>query len=348
MRAAVVGRDGSIAAVSAPVPECGPHEVRVRVDVCGLCGSDLHAYRAKSWPSGLIPGHEITGRIEWLGAQAVHGGDGSTLVAGLPVVLEPLNTCSTCPACQAGHDSICPELEIAGVHRPGGFAEFVVVPAKRVYAFAPEIDPAVATLIEPLAVALHALDRIDFKAGERVLVLGGGTLGQLCAFAAREASASEVAIRARYPHQRQLAQDLGAGTVHEATSDIAENGLDSRFDVVVETVGGASQTLNEACQAARPGGRVVVLGLFDPNPPFDPAIALQKELELRWGNCYQTDRQGDPDFARAARALKQHHSALGQLITHRADLEEIAEAFEIANDKQSGVSKLAVHVSRRG
>jgi len=346
MRAAVVSTDRSISTTSLPVPECGPNEVRVRVDACGLCGSDLHAHRQRGWASGLIPGHEIAGRIDRLGELAERGGDECELTLGLAVVIEPLDSCGACPTCQAGRDSICPELRIAGVHRPGGFAEFVVVPAERVYAFDPAIEPAVATLVEPLAVALHALDRAELRSGERVLVLGGGTIGLLCAFAARNSGAGEVAIRARYAHQRERALELGDVTPHDAALGVSEDGLDSHFDLVIETVGGASNTLNEACQAARPGGRIVVLGLFEQNPPFDPSLALQKELDLSWGNCYQTGSMGDSDFARAARGLSQNHASLGRLITHRVDLERIGEAFDRAGNKRETVGKLAVIVSR--
>ena len=346
MRAAVVAADRSITTKSRPIPECGPNEVRVRVAACGVCGSDLHAHRQRSWQRGLIPGHEIAGRIDRLGPGAKRGGDGRDLSLGLGVVLEPLDSCSTCPACQAGRDSICPDLRIAGVHRPGGFAEYVIVPAERVYTVDPAIEPAVATLVEPLAVALHALDRAELRSGERVLVLGGGTIGLLCAFAARNSDAGEVAIRARYAHQRERASQLGLGTAHDAALGVPEDGLDARFDLVIETVGGSSNTLNEACQAARPGGRIVVLGLFGRNPSFDPSLALQKELELVWGNCYQTGSTGDSDFARAARGLSQHHATLGQLVTHRVDLEQIGEAFERAGNKREGVGKLVVTVSR--
>ncbi|MCP4907554.1 MAG: alcohol dehydrogenase catalytic domain-containing protein [bacterium] len=345
MRAAVVGEDGSISSASVPIPVCGPHEVLLRVDACGLCGSDLHARRGGRWARGLIPGHEIAGRIESLGESVGKGGDGQALTSGLAVVVEPLESCSRCRACQAGRDSICPDLRIAGVHRPGGFAEFVVVPAKRVFAVDPSIDPAIATLVEPLAVALHALDRAEFRSGERVLVLGGGTIGLLCAFAARTSGASEVVIRARYAHQRQLALDLGMARPHDAALSISQDGLESRFDLVIETVGGSNETLIEACQAANPGARVVVLGIFDRDPPFDPSLALQKEIGLSWGNCYQTGTMGDPDFARAARGLAEHRDSLGPLVTHRATLEGVDEAFDLAGNKAKGVGKLVVLVS---
>jgi L-iditol 2-dehydrogenase len=352
MLAAVVDDDGEIRARRVPVPACGPGEVLIRVDACGLCGSDLHAMRNKSWANGLIPGHEISGRVERLGsdmdvdAGVESGAQDSPLVPGMAVVVEPLESCHACPTCRAGRDSICPELRIAGVHRPGGLAEFIVAPAQRLYPFDPAIEPTVATLIEPLAVALHAIERAGRIDGERVLVLGGGTIGLLCAFAAEQAGARQVVIRTRYAHQSQLALDLEAGEPRDAALGITKDGLDSRFDLVIETVGGSSPTLLEASHAAKPGGRVVVLGLFEPNPPFDPAISLNKELGLLWGNCYQTGTGNDPDFARAARMLSIHHESLSRLITTRGSLETIGQAFERAGHKETGVGKLVVAISR--
>ena len=181
MRAAVVDDAGRIGITTLPRPACPTGHVRVRVEACGVCGSDLHAARRGDWRPGLVPGHEIAGRIEALGEGVDVGGSGLPLSRETPVVVEPLATCGDCPDCRAGHDSVCASLVIRGVHAPGGFAESIVVPAARVHPIAPQLEPGVATLIEPLAVALHALDRASGVAGERVLVIGAGAIGLLSA-----------------------------------------------------------------------------------------------------------------------------------------------------------------------
>ena len=122
MHAAVVGDDLSIGLRTAPLPECGPGAIRVAVDACGLCGSDLHFHHARSWPAGLIPGHEITGRIDAIGDRPPPLVEERGLRVGQRVVVEPLESCGHCEFCSAGRDSICPALTLAGVSRPGGFA----------------------------------------------------------------------------------------------------------------------------------------------------------------------------------------------------------------------------------
>ena len=347
MRAAVVDEDRRIGVQSVPRPACGPGEIRLRVDACGLCGSDLHFFRAHSWDPGLIPGHEITGRIEAIGdaPPAVVAGRG--LEVGSTVVVEPIESCGTCAPCRAGRSSICPELRLAGVSRAGGFAESIVLPAERIHPIADDLDPAVAALAEPLAVGLHGLERGHLQKDERVLVLGGGTIGLLTALAAQRAGAREVVVRARHPHQRELARAVAGADARDAGTSIEADGLSSAFDVVMESVGGASETLVEAAHAAVPGARVVVLGLFDPSPPFAPFEALTKELSFHWSNCYchhvgKTDAPESSDFSTAARILAESADRLAPLVTHRLSLDEIGRAFEIASDKRQGVGKLSV------
>lgn len=346
MRAAVVTDTREIAARRVPIGECGPRDLRIRVEACGVCGSDLHAQRRKSWPPDLIPGHEIAGRVDAIGAEVAEQAAERGLSLGARVVVEPLATCGVCIDCRAGRDSICPSLRIAGVHRPGGFAELVDAQPARVHLVDPTLSPVVATLIEPLAVALHALDRASgVAAGERLLVLGGGTIGLLCAFAARRAGAREVVVRARHDHQRALAELLGATATSDAGRTIEDEGLASRFEVVIETVGGSSRTLLDAGLAARPAGRIVVLGLFDESPALDPGIALEKELTLAWSNCYGAGRAGDSDFARAARLVRDHREILDRLVTSRRKLSDIADAFERAGSQRDGEVKVVVLVS---
>lgn len=348
MRAAVVGEDLTIGLRRVPKPACGPSDVRVAVEACGLCGSDLHAQRRRSWPPGLIPGHEIAGRIEAIGAKAQVEARARGLTVGDRVVVEPLRTCGRCAACAAGQDSVCPDLAITGVHRPGGFAEFVVAEPHRVYRLDGEWPASVATLVEPLAVALHAIARAALVEGERVLVIGGGTLGLLCAFAAHRTGA-QVTLRARHPHQAALALALGAVRTEDARPPDARSEavqeVAGEYAVVFETVGGRGDTLGDACRAAAPRGRVVVLGLLDRDPRFEPMVALAKELSLLWSNCYQTGVAGDPDFAHAIRLLSSHLALLAPLVSDELDLAQIDRAFARAADKHEGVTKLVVVAS---
>lgn len=322
-----------------PIPEPEPGEVRVRLLACGICGSDLHFHHAGLWASGTTPGHEMAGEIDALG-------DGvSGLAKGDRVAIEPLHTCGTCQECLAGQPVRCRELQIHGIHRAGGLAEFVSVQASRAFRVPADLDPRIAALAEPMAVVVHGLRRGVLCAGQRVLVLGAGTVGLLTALAARELGAGEVFVTARHPHQAELASALGAARVlREADADesaLRNLARDLPIDLVVETVGGRADTLRLAAHALRPGGNVCVLGLFLGPPRLDPLLLLLKEASLIWSNCYAR-APGEPDFATATRLVASHRGTLAHLLTHTVPLDEVGRGFALASDKKSGAVKVSV------
>jgi threonine dehydrogenase-like Zn-dependent dehydrogenase len=321
------------------VDEPGPGEVRVRVEACGVCGSDLHFFELGPMVPGKTPGHEIAGRIDALG-DGVEG-----FATGDRVVVEPLASCGRCAYCRTGRDAICPAVQFFGVHRHGGFAEFVTAPSHRLFRVPAAVDAPVAALAEPMAVAVHGLHLGGFAAGQRVLVLGAGTIGQMTVLAAKAQGADEVFLTARYPHQAELGEHLGATRV--LTGDAAEApalgslGRDAAFDLVVETVGGAADTLRSAAAAVRPGGTISVLGLFLGGVRLESLPLFLKENTVVWSNCYgRTDRR--PDFETAVDLVAHHRDALAAVTTHQLPLHEIGRAFALAGDKSAGVVKVTV------
>jgi L-iditol 2-dehydrogenase len=322
-----------------PVAEPGPGEARVRVEACGVCGSDLHFFELGPVVPGNTPGHEIAGRIDRLG-DGVEG-----FATGDRVTIEPLASCGDCVYCRAGRDAICPELQFIGVHRHGGFAEFVTVPGRRLFRVPEEVEAPVAALAEPMAVAVHGLRLGGFEAGQRVLVLGAGTVGLLTTLAAKALGASEVWITARYPHQAELGRHLGAGRVltEDDATPLALGGLgrEAPVDLVVETVGGTADTLRSAAAAVRPGGTICVLGIFLGAVTLEPLPLFIKENTLVWSNCYaRTDRGSD--FETAVDLVAKHRDALAAVTTHRVPLHEIGRAFAVAGDKSAGAVKVTV------
>ena len=323
-----------------PLPECAPEQVRVRIEACGICGSDLHRYHAEQMPRDHTPGHEMAGVIDAV------GGEVSGAVPGTQVVVEPLRSCGACEYCRSGRDSICPDVQLYGWHLDGGLADYVAVPEHRVYPVAADLRPEIAALAEPVAVSIHGLSRGGFEPGQRVLVLGAGAIGQMTLLCARALGAGEVWMTARYAHQAEAARVLGAKRVlteEEASlGQLQALGRSSAFDLVVETVGGHADTLASACAAARPGGVVSVLGVFMDVPSLDPMQALMKELDLRWSNCYHRARNGRADFELAAGLVDTERESLAHLTTHQFPLTEVERAFEIASDKKSGAVKVTV------
>jgi threonine dehydrogenase-like Zn-dependent dehydrogenase len=339
MTAAALLGARSISVTRRPVPEPEPGEVRVRIDTCGLCGSDLHFFHMGPVSPGNTPGHEMAGCVDAVG-DGVEG-----LAPGDRVAVEPLASCGRCDYCRTGRDSICPSVQLFGVHRPGGFAEFATLPARRLFRIPVDLDPIIAALTEPMAVAVHGLRQGQLQAGQRVLVLGAGTVGLLTAKAAVALGAGEVWLTARHPHQAEVGQHLGATRVlreEEASrADLFRLGAEAPIDLVVETVGGTADTLRSAAAAVRPGGVISVLGIFYGDVSLDTLQFFLKENTLTWSNCYSRPADG-ADFAVAVELVGQHRDELAQVTTHQVPLADVARAFALAGDKKAGAVKVTV------
>ena len=337
---AAVMREGSrVEVAERPLPEPEAHEVRVRITACGICGSDLHLRRVGMFPPETTPGHEFAGVVDAAGPEVTRAAPGDA------IAVEPFRSCGGCDDCRAGRDPLCREAKLLGLHDHGGMAEYVVVPERRLFPVPEGLEPAVAALAEPTAVAIHGLRRIDFAPGQRILVLGAGSVGLLTLLAARALGAGEVWITARHPHQTQLARALGAKEVlgeRDASPEaLSALGAEQPFDGVVETVGGSADTLLAGAAAVRPAGSVSVLGVFMGRVELDPLPLLMKEVTLAWSYCYHRC-EGGADFADAVDVLAGARDQAALLNTHAVPLAEAARAFDLAEDRKAGAVKVSV------
>lgn len=341
MKAAFISGARAFAVKDIDAPAPGAGEALVRVRNCGVCGSDLHFYRGE-FPSvaGLCPGHEIAGEIEDVG----DGVDG--FAKGDRVAVEPLVVCLTCARCRAGNYQLCRSRKLVGTYdAPGALREYMVVPAYGLYRLPDELDFELGALVEPLAVAVHGLKLAGLQYGERVAVLGAGTIGLLSAAAAKAMGASQVATSARHAHQKAMAEAVGADIVYDATTEGATRmARELRGpDVVVETVGGHADTLDQAMGLVGFGGRVSVLGVFTKPVRVNPTGFVLKEGRLVGSMTY--GRSGaKSDFDIAIEIMRRERERLRPLITHRFALEDVAEAFATADDKTSGSIKVTVEL----
>jgi L-iditol 2-dehydrogenase len=339
MKAAVCGGGNTITVEDVPLPSVGAGEVRVRITACGICGSDLHFYKMGLWAPGSIPGHEMTGVVDTIGEGV------RDFERDQPVTIEPIRSCGRCDSCRAGLDAICREMKLHGIHLPGGLAEYVTVPARRLFPISGTVDPIVAALTEPMAVVVHGIRRGALESGQRVLVLGAGTVGLLTVVAARAMGAGEVWLTARHAHQATLGRALGATRVLSEDEARPEGldalGKESPIDLVVETVGGGAETLISASAAVRPGGTISVVGFFMGRVPIDALSLFMKENSLVFSNCYSRPAQ-QPDFERAVELVSEHRDAIAPLNTHQRPLAAIGDAFQIAADKKHGAVKVSV------
>jgi threonine dehydrogenase-like Zn-dependent dehydrogenase len=336
MRAAAWNDANTLELVDRPRPEPATGEVLVRVGSVGICGSDLHFYRGEFHGlPGMVPGHEIAGFVE--------AGEG--FHAGTPVAVQPTIACRTCPACLRGQAPTCAQLRLMGISRPGGLQEYLTVPAANVFPLPPGMSPELGPLAEPLAVTVRAMNRATLAQGDRVLVLGAGTIGLLTLLLAREV-ANEVAITARYPHQRALAVALGADAVFEPGSEeLASWAKANPVDAVFESVGGAAPTLSEAVNVVRGGGTVLALGVFTSDVTVPAGKLVSEEVRLI-GSLVYGHESGQSEFGAAVGKLARYARQLERLKTATYPLERANEAFEHALDKRRGAVKISIEVIR--
>ena len=322
--------------VAQPSPQAGEAVVKVRS--CGICGSDLHFFHGGFPPPPVCPGHEISGEVAAVGdgVRSIHAGD--------RVAIEPLVVCHECWACRTGEYQLCRHLRILGTMLDGGMAEYVRVPASALFTLPPAVDFEVGALAEPLAVTVHALRLANVRLGDRVLVLGAGTIGLLSVAAAKAAGAGEVWITARHAHQSAAAVALGATRVFsgvDAADDLSAQARQQSVDVVVETVGGTADTINDGVHLVRPGGSIVVLGVFTTMPSLNTLSLITKEVRIIGSLTY--GRPGPrADFDVALALLADQPERFRRLITHRFPLAEITQGFAAAADKRSGSIKVAI------
>jgi threonine dehydrogenase-like Zn-dependent dehydrogenase len=304
--------------------------VRLNVEACGICGSDLHFWNGHlRRPLNTSPGHELVGTLI----------DGPGGLADIRYAVSPNVTCGVCEFCTSGRTNLCgrggPGL---GLGRDGGLAETVDAPVGNLAPIPDGVDPITASLTEPLAVAVRGVGMANVGPDTKVLVLGAGTIG-LCAALASRDRAAEVAVTARHTHQRAAAERLGVTVLGE--NEVIEWGKEHRPDVVIESVGGTADTMGDALRVVRRGGRVVILGSFSEPQTIDLQRMMMKEVALLGSFCYgRGDRE--PEFTTAARLTARWRDELGALTTHQFGLDNVTGAFETAGDKATGAIKVTL------
>lgn len=294
------------------LPDPAGDGVLLRVRAVGICGTDVHLVQ-QGVPIPNTLGHEIAG----------------LLPDGTPAAIEPLAYCGTCGFCARGDYQLCrrgPEM-ILGIGRDGGMAEQVLVPPSAIVPLPKGLPVADASLVEPLAVAVHGLRRAGVRLGDRVAVVGGGTIG-LCAVAAARAIGAEVAAVARHDHQRAAAERLGAGEPSGA------------YEVVVDAAGTPS-ALERAVELAAPGARLLLVASYWEGLTLPGYAVCLNEIDLVPASLYgRTPAGRDVDLA--ARILAERPEIARTLITHRLPLDAAPEAFRVAADRRAGAIKVVL------
>ncbi|TDD99016.1 zinc-dependent alcohol dehydrogenase family protein [Jiangella asiatica] len=252
MRAAVIDAPGVISVRDVPAPKPGPGQVVVQVGACGICGTDLHIAAGEFPPSPypLIPGHEFAGTVVELGPDVTTG-----IAVGDRVAVDPSLFCGHCRQCRRGRGNLCENWGATGDTVDGAFAELVAVPASTCYRLPDKLSFAQGALVEPVSCAVHGVRRLGVEAGERILVVGAGTMGlimtQLLTAAGARVSVVDLA-EGKLP----LAMELGAAEVATSVHDLPHRAFDGAVDVT-----GAPAAIEAAFGALDRGGRLQIFGV---------------------------------------------------------------------------------------
>jgi len=335
MRAAFYEGPRKFATGTLPVPEPGAGEALLRMRRVGICGTDLHIFQGHldhRVPRGGVTGHETFGQV-------VRAPRDSGFSAGDRVVVEPLQFCGACRACRMGASYLCYSLKVLGVDVPGGLQEYWAVPTARLLHVPDTLDDDAAAVIEPLAVATHDVRRAGVKAGDTVLVFGGGPIGTLIAMVCRERGA-RVAVAEVNRFRIEMLQNLGLPTVgpdadvvkfaNDWTGGI---GVDIAFEVT-----GHPAAVRAVTDVVRVWGTVSIVAIHAEPMPVNLYQMFARELHMHGSRLYARE-----DWEEAIRLAATGAVNLGPLVSRRIPLERINEGMEEAL-KGGAVMKVLVEL----
>ena len=332
-----------------PVPHAPrAGEVIIKVEAVGICGSDLHAYRDARIgdtvvAEPLVIGHEFSGIVEAIGSGALDG-LGNPLRAGMRVAVDPAQPCFRCFMCERGHPNLCRRLHFCGVFPdPGSLAEYVRMPARGCFPLADELDAEEGALLEPLGVALHAVDLVNAKLGECVVIHGAGAIGLLILQLIRRSGVDRVYVIDQFPWRLTLAQQLGAfRTINfreENPVEILQRETCGHGAGICIEAAWCDHSVNEEVAMAAPAGRVVLVGISSQNQiQFNHASARRKGLTI------QMSRRMKHVYPRCMRLAQHHHVELKGLVSHRFPLDKTVDAFQMNVAYADQVNKVVIHI----
>lgn len=296
-------------------PEAGM--VRLKILAAGICGSDLHNYRTGQWIDHLpvTPGHEYCAEVEAVGDDVTDIAPGDRVVGDSRVV------CGACDYCENGETNLCRNLGFVGEACDGAFSAVCLQPAERLYQVSADLPPAVAALAEPLAVALHVIERLEAPAGEPILIVGGGTIGALVALVADARGLGPVYVAERQARRRALLASVCNATPVALERDalIMQIGREPRFAVEATGSHGGLAALMASVGA---GTRLAMVGLFHGAGEVDVNAIVEQEIDLIGCSAFREE------LPRACDLLPELAPRLARLIDAPIGLESAAARYD--------------------
>ena len=336
MKAVFIENPGEAVIRDIPRPARKPGEALLKLLYGGICGRDLGSYRGTfayfSYPR--TPGHEFSAEIVEIDE------NDRGLKPGMVVVCNPYFNCGECYSCKHGLVNACMSNQTMGVQREGAFSEYITMPLERIYD-GKGLEPMVLAIIEPLCISYHGVKRAGVKGGDKVLIVGAGTIGILAAVAAKQKGA-EVYIadvsRVKLDYAREFGVDGvvladGPEAYERAVKEITGG---NGFDVTIEAVGLPS-TFQNCIDAAAFGGRMVLIGVGKENLDFNFTMIQKKEL-----NVFGSRNALKPDFLELIDLVKEGKIPLKKIITDVYKFDQAPRAFQELNENAGRMLKVMI------
>ena len=328
MRAAVWHGYKDVRIEEKPIPQPGLGQVRIRVDWAGICGTDRHEYEGPNFipverphrltgrTAPLIIGHEFAGVIDALGEKVSGWNVGDRVTANGSL------TCGKCEACRTGRYNICQKLGFLGVGDDGAFADYVVVEAARLFAIPENVSQRDAAVAEPLACGIHATNLLGDIKGKDVVVIGPGIIGLSAFFGAKYAGAGRILVAGIGDYRKELIESYGGVYVDSSKIDLEQYVMEwsegNLADIVYECIGAAA-TLDQSIRISKPGGKIMVMGVFGKKPVVDMNTLQEAERVI-----YTSQAHVD-EIATALQYLSEGKIRADELITRQVTLDTLVE-----------------------
>ncbi len=338
MLQAIMVKPGKIIFKEIEKPKPKKNEVLVKVERIGICGSDIHVFKGlhpyTDYP--IVQGHEASGVIEEVGSQVKESSMGDK------IILLPQVTCGKCYPCRNGMYHICNDLKVMGFQTNGIAQEYIALSEEMVLKISEDLTYDEGAMMEPTAVAIHAISRAGNISNKKVLVLGAGPIGNLVSQVAKGLGASKVMITDRSDFRLNIAKDCNIDfTINPEREDlhkaIIENFGEDGVDIIFECVG-IQDTISQAISVARKGSKIIVVGVYGKKPIVDLGLVQDRELSLIGTLMYQKN-----DFLSAIKLTENGRLQLKKLITDEFPFSKFLEAYDYILEKNDKVMKVMIH-----
>lgn len=321
------------------IPACGDHDVMLKIMRVGICGSDMHVYHGKhafsTFP--LTQGHEVSGEVVLVGKNV------AGICVGQKATIEPQIVCGKCHPCRHGKYNLCEKLKVMGFQAPGAASEYFVADAEKITLLPDAMSFDQGAMIEPLAVAVHAVKRTGDVTGMSVAVLGAGPIGNLMAQTAKSLGASEVMITDVSDFRLSLAKTCGidfcVNTKNENFGDamVRDFGPD-KADVIIDCAGN-NTTIGQAIRYARKGSVILLVAVFADTAAADFAVLNDHELDLNTSMMYRHE-----DYVEAIRLVNAGMIKLDPLMTKHFAFKDYLHAYHYIENNKETTMKVLIDV----